>query len=381
MTCWGTSSVSGDRRGRHRVPEVVAEALATALSGRSLSADRSAAVFRALMAGELAEGQIGALLGAMAARGETVDEIEGAAVAMREALLEVPTARSPIDTCGTGGSGIGRRNVSTAAALAVAALGIPVAKHGNRAASSRSGSADVLEALDVRIDLAPEAVGACVDEVGIGFLFARALHPAMAHAASVRRALGVPTIFNLLGPLTNPARVRRQVMGVYDPSRCRDLAAVLGRLGAERVFVVHGRVDGGGFEGGDAPAHGRGIDDLSTDGASLAWEYREGTLHRHVLTPERVGIERTPVSAMGAGDPLDNARALRSLLEGDEGAQTRAYRENVVYAGALSSLVASDDDLSELQVHAARVRGALEDGGARAMLSSLVEATHARSSA
>ncbi|MGB1700078.1 MAG: anthranilate phosphoribosyltransferase, partial [Nannocystaceae bacterium] len=181
--------------------EEVRAALATVGRGENLDAAVSAQVFRALMAGEMSEETITELLAALARKGPSVHEIEGAAVAMREALVEVPTARAPIDTCGTGGSGIPRRNVSTAAALAVAALGVPVAKHGNRAASSKSGSADVLEALGVALSPSAAHVGRCIDEVGVGFLFARSLHPAMAHAAPARRALKIPTIFNLLGPM------------------------------------------------------------------------------------------------------------------------------------------------------------------------------------
>lgn len=355
-------------------------AMACLVRGGALSVDETATVFRALMAGALTEGQIGGLLGALAVRGVGVSELEGAVIAMREALVEVPTTRAAIDTCGTGGSGVPRRNVSTAAALAVAAAGVPVAKHGNRAASSKSGSADVLEALGVDITLSPARVGGCIDTLGIGFLFARALHPAMAHAAPVRRALRVPTIFNLLGPMTNPARVRRQVMGVFDPGKCAPLASVLGRLGAARAFVVHGRIDGGRVGEGDACTDGAGIDDLSPEGPSLVWEWRAGTLTRHVLTPADAGIEAVAVRAMGAGDPAENARALLRLLDGADDHETRAYRANVVYAGALASLVASDDDMEALERHAARVRGALEDGAARAMLDALVKSTQGASS-
>lgn len=352
--------------------DVVGAALLRIGGDEDLGAEVSAAVFRALMAGEMTAEQITALLALLAAKGPCVDEIEGAVIAMREALVEVPTVTSPIDTCGTGGSGVPRRNVSTAVALVAAALGVPVAKHGNRAASSKSGSADVLEALGVDIALPAARVGRCIDEVGIGFLFARTLHPAMAHAAPIRRALRIPTIFNLLGPMTNPARVRRQVMGLFDPSHGHAIAEVLGRLGATRAFVVHGRFRGGAVPEEGGPWNGGGIDDLSTEGPSVIWEWRGGTVHRHVLVPEDAGLKRADIRAMGAGGPPDNAAAMLRLLDGALDEATVAYRTNVAFAGALALVVAGDEPLECLPAAAERVLGALEDGSARAMLDRLV---------
>ncbi len=354
---------------------VAVKAIAHVEGGADLDAATSTAVFQALMTGEMSEHQISTLLAAIAAKGPCVDEIEGAARAMREALVEVPTSRVPIDTCGTGGSGVPRRNVSTAVALVAAALGVPVAKHGNRAASSKSGSADVLEALGVDITLSAAGVGRCIDDLGLGFLYARALHPAMAHAAPVRRALGIPTIFNLLGPMTNPARVERQVMGLFDPRYGHAIAEVLGRLGATRAFVVHGM-----FRGGTIPAAGgrwedRGIDDVSTEGPSAVWEWRAGAVRRHVITPEDAGLARVDIRAMGAGDPEDNAAALRRLLDGARDEATAAYRTSVAFAGALALLVAGDEPLESLPAAARRVLGALDDGSARAILDRLVAAS------
>lgn len=345
--------------------------LRTLASGHHLSTSSSAAIFREIMAGACDPAQIGALLMGLAIKGETMGEISGAAEAMREASTLVPTARERvIDLCGTGGSGVPRRNVSTAASLAVAACGVAVAKHGNRAASSRSGSADVLEALGVNVQASPEVVGRCIDEVGVGFLFARTLHPAMGHAAPVRRALGVRTVFNLLGPLTNPARVRRQVLGVFDPRRCHDLARALGSLGSERVFVVHG------FRAGvraapDAPA---GIDDLSPEGESLVVEWRGGELVEHVLRRADFGLDDRPLAEIAGGDPGDNAAALRGLVGGEE----PAYREAVMQAAALGLVVAGDEPAcaETLSAAAARVGEALASGAVRGVLEQLVEVSN-----
>ena len=337
--------------------------------GHHLSTAAAAAIFREIMAGACEPAQIGGMLMGLALKGETMGEISGAAEAMREASTAVPCSRAPlIDVCGTGGSGIPRRNVSTATALVVAACGVGVAKHGNRAASSRSGSADVLEALGVDITASPETVARCIDELGVGFLFARSLHPAMKHAAPVRRVLGVRTIFNLLGPLTNPARVRRQVLGVYDPARCHDLARALGTLGSERVFVVHG------FRAGVEPGPGApaGIDDLSPEGASLVVEWHRGELHEHVLGRAEFGLPEQPLSELAGADPEANATALRALLAGARG----AYRDAVLHAGALALLVAGDEPLSTLERHAARIASAIDDGSAAKVLEDLVELSH-----
>jgi anthranilate phosphoribosyltransferase len=353
-------------------PDAMRAALRKLAAGHHLSTSEAAAVFRDIMAGRCDPAQIGGLLMALAIKRETMGEISGAAEAMREASTLVPTTRDPvIDTCGTGGSGVPRRNVSTAVALACAACGVAVAKHGNRSATSRSGSADVLEALGVDIDAPAETVGRCIDELGVGFLFARALHPAMKHAGPVRGALAVPTVFNLLGPLTNPARVRRQVLGVFDPSRVFDLARALGVLGSERVFVVHGfpravpaRVD--------SPA---GIDDLSPEGESLVVEWHAGEPIEHVLRPGDAGVDEHDLTELAGGDPGDNAEALRRLLVGRG---EPAYRDAVVYAGGLALLVAGDQPICALPSHARRIREVLDDGSAARVLDGLIQRSRQR---
>jgi len=337
-----------------------------------LGARRTEALFGDIMAGHLDAAQIAGLLTALAVRGETPEEIRGAAIAMRGALVDVPVGRPVIDTCGTGGSGVPRRNVSTAAAVAVAACDVAVAKHGNRAASSRSGSADVLEALGVNIAASPATVARCVELVGVGFLFARALHPAMGHAAPVRRALGIPTLFNLLGPMTNPARAARQVIGVFDPTRLHDIAAALGAMGSERVFVVHGFRAGVEAE----TASPRGIDDLSPEGASLVVEWHNGERHEHRLTPADAGLESHPLSALAGGDPGDNAQAMRQLFDGDAAGDLAAYRSAVIFAGALGLAVAGDEPLTTLPTAARRIAAAIDEGRARETLQKLVELSH-----
>lgn len=360
--------------------EAMRVALRRLASGHHLGSGESAAVFRSIMAGECQPAQIGALLLGLAIKRETMAEIGGAAEAMREASTFVPTTRTPlIDTCGTGGSGVARRNVSTAVALVCAALGVGVAKHGNRSATSRSGSADVLEQLGVDLDAPPAIVGRCIDELGVGFLFARALHPAMQHAGPVRAALGVPTIFNLLGPLTNPARVRRQVLGVFDPSRVHDLARALGFLGSERVFVVHGFRRGTSAAKATSGLHPQapppGIDDLSPEGESLLVEWHAGELSQHVLRPADARLAEHPLEALAGGDPRDNAEALVRLLEGRG---EPAYRDAVAYAGALALLVAGERPISALPELADRVLRVLDAGAAKSVLDRLVELSRQR---
>jgi len=347
----------------------VRDALARVARGEDLARDAMTSVLREIMAGDAHPGQLGALLMGLAIKGETPDEIAGAAAAMREAMTPVPAAsRELVDTCGTGGSGIPRRNVSTAVAIVLAACGVKVAKHGNRAASSRSGSADVLEALGVGIAASPQAVGRCIDDVGVGFLFAAALHPAMKHAMPVRKALGVRTLFNLLGPLTNPAGATRQLLGVFDPARCMPLASALLALGSTRVMVVHGFREGVTAHE-DAPW---GIDDLSPEGETLVAHGRGGALQRWVLTPEQAGVDRFGLEEIAGGDPAENAEALRAVLEGAPG----RYRDAVVYSGAAGLLVAGEQGPEALPQLAACVASALDDGSAAATLAALVKASN-----
>lgn len=344
-------------------------ALRRVVCREDLSREEIAAVFREIMAGRCDPIQVGALLFGLAQKGETMEEITGAAQAMREAVTVVPTRRtSLLDTCGTGGSGIARRNVSTAVGLAVAACGQGVAKHGNRAATSRSGSADVLEALGVNIEASPAQVGRCIDEVGVGFLFAAKLHPAMQHAAVPRRALGIRTVFNVLGPLTNPAGARRQLLGVFDPRLCVPLAGALGALGSERVLVVHG------FRAGQeaSPVSTPGIDDLSPEGPSWVAQWYRGALTTFELEPEMAGLPRVSLDALAGGDPSQNAAALQRLLQGERG----PYRTAVQYSGAAALLAAREGDPRDLPAYAEEIGAVLDDGRAATTLARLVTTSH-----
>src|SRR5437868_13499726 len=252
-----------------------------------------------VMAGEATAAQIAGFLVALRAKGETAGEIAGCAEAMREHVLEVRPERDDlVDTAGTGGDGAGTLNIATAAALVAAAAGAAVAKHGNRAVSSASGSADVLEALGFRLELEPERIARSIDELGFGFLFAPTHHPAMRHAAPVRRELATRTVFNVLGPLTNPAGARAQVVGVYAPALVPTIAEVLARLGARRAFVVHG-------------AHG--IDELSPAGPNLVYEVEDGRVRSEPIDPLELGIERCDPEDLRGGSPEQNAQAIREI--------------------------------------------------------------------
>jgi anthranilate phosphoribosyltransferase len=272
--------------------------------GRNLSEDEAAAVMGEIMSGETTPAQLGAFLTALRMRGETVDEIAGMARVMRELSLQVVCDGPLIDTCGTGGDAAGTFNVSTAAAFVAAAAGVKVAKHGNRAASSVCGSADVLEAMGARIDLEPLGVASCIRETNFGFMFAQAFHPAMKHAAPTRRDLGVRTVFNILGPLSNPARVEAQVLGVPRPELVELMAAVLGRLGSRHALVVHGE---------------DGLDELTLSGPTLVAELHGESLRTYRVTPEEAGLERAPHAAVRGGTPADNAATMKHILDGRTG--------------------------------------------------------------
>lgn len=315
-----------------------------------------------LLTGALSAAATAGFLIALRAKGETIREIAAAARVMRRHALKVQLARhmNAVDTCGTGGDQSGTFNLSTGAALLAAAAGATVAKHGNRAVSSRSGSADVLEALGVHLDLPPEELARCAEEVGVTFLFAPAHHAATRHAVGPRRDLGVRTLFNLLGPLTNPAGVRRQVLGVYDPEWVEPLAHVLLELGAERALVVHG--DGG-------------IDELSLSGPSRVAELRDGTVRLYTLSPEELGLQRAPLSALAGGDAAHNAGILRRVLEGAEGPQADAV---ALSAGAALYVAGVAESVRE---GVALAQGALKDGRARWTLDRLVEHTQRRGAA
>jgi anthranilate phosphoribosyltransferase len=259
-----------------------------------------------------------------------VDEITGFAEAMRRHLVPVPTAQAALlDTCGTGGDGSGSINISTATALVAAAMGIPVAKHGNRAVSSRSGSADVLEALGVNIDLDSVQVGHMIDTLGIGFLFAPQLHPAMKYAGPVRAALKVRTVFNLLGPLANPAGADRQLLGVYDAALCEPMCRVLGQLGSRRAYVVHGA---------------GGLDEVSPCGPTQVAELKDGQVRVFTFHPAEVGLDTVAVADLQGGTPTDNARLLTKVFQGKDDARASAVVLNAAFAAVLGEKV---DDLAE----------------------------------
>src|SRR6266568_2825813 len=272
---------------------MIQELLGPLLERRDLTREQARDAMNEIMRGEATQAQIAGFLVALRAKGETADEITGCAEAMREHVLPVQPKRSDlVDTAGTGGDGKRTLNISTAAALVAASAGAGVAKHGNRAASSQTGSADVLEALGFSLDLPPERIARSIDELGFGFMFAQAHHPAMKHAAQVRRELGTRTVFNVLGPLTNPARARAQVVGVYAPGLVRPIAEALLQLGARRAFVVHGA---------------DGIDELSPTGPNLVCEVVDGGVRERTVDPEQLGLGRCRVEDLAGGSPAENA--------------------------------------------------------------------------
>src|SRR5437588_3281581 len=270
-------------------------------TGATLSRDEAASAFDSMMSGEATPSQMGGLLMALRVRGETVDEITGAVSAMRGKMLRVQAPADAVDVVGTGGDGSGSVNVSTCAAFIVAGAGVPVAKHGNRALSSRSGAADVLAALGVRIDVAPDVISRCIAEAGIGFMFAPAHHPAMKHVGPTRVELATRTIFNLLGPLSNPAGVKRQMIGVFSRQWVEPLAHVLKNLGSERAYVVHGS---------------DGLDEITTAGTTAVAALENGVVRCFEIAPEDVGLPRAKPEALRGGDADQNARALLGVLQG-----------------------------------------------------------------
>jgi anthranilate phosphoribosyltransferase len=300
---------------------VIQQALAAVIEGRDLSQAHAREVMNGIMQGTATPAQIGAFLVALRVKGETADEIAGCAEAMRAHMLAVQPQRDDlVDTAGTGGDGAHTLNISTAAALVAAAAGAGVAKHGNRAVSSASGSADVLEALGFELELPPARIARSIDELGFGFLYAPAHHPAMKHAAHVRRELATRTVFNVLGPLTNPAGARAQVVGVYSPELVRTIAEVLSRLGARRAFVVHGA---------------GGIDELSPAGPNLVCEVVDGSVREREVDPLELGIQRCDPGELRGGSPDENAAAIRSILSGAEGPRRDAILLNA--AGAIAA--------------------------------------------
>jgi anthranilate phosphoribosyltransferase len=332
---------------------MIQQALQQVLDGRNLSREETREVMDEIMAGEATPAQIGGFLVALRAKGETPDEIAGCAEAMRAHVLPVTPRRDDlVDTAGTGGDGARTINISTAAALVAAAAGAAVAKHGNRAVSSACGSADVLEALGFELEQEPQRIAQSIDELGFGFLFAPSHHPAMRHAAPVRKELATRTVFNVLGPLTNPAGARAQVVGVYSEQLVRTIAEVLARLGARRAFVVHGA---------------GGIDELSPVGPNLIAEVVDGSVHERTLDPEaELGLPRCSVDELRGGTPAENAAALRDVFEGADGGRRSAILLNA--AGAIAAAGHAQDLREGLEL----ARETVDSGGAAQRLEQLI---------
>lgn len=283
----------------------VRAALVTIVDGGTLSMDEARLSMGAVMDGEATPAQLAAMLMGLRMRGETIDELAGFASAMRERVLHVDAPDGAIDVVGTGGDGSGTFNISTASALVAAAAGVPVAKHGNRAITSRAGSADVLDALGIRIDHDAASAGAALRDTGFAFMFAPNFHPAMKHAGPTRREIGVRTAFNLLGPLTNPAGTTRQLLGVGDASAASRMAEVVHRLGTERTFVIHGN----------------GIDELPLDDSGILYAVDQGGVERHEIAASKLGLTVTPTARLAGGTPDENARVVESILRGEPGAK------------------------------------------------------------
>jgi anthranilate phosphoribosyltransferase len=331
---------------------MIQQAIQSLLDGRDLGRKGAREVMGEIMRGEATPAQIGAFLVAFRAKGELADEIAGCAEAMREHVVPVQPRRDDlVDTAGTGGDGARTLNISTAAGIVAAAAGGAVAKHGNRAVSSASGSADVLEALGFRLDLPADRIAESIDTLGFGFMFAPLHHPAMSHAAPVRREIATRTVFNVLGPLTNPAGARAQIVGVYAPELVRTLAEVLSRLGARRAFVVHGAA---------------GIDELSPAGPNLACEVVDGSVRERTIDPAELGIERCEPDELLGGDPEANAAALRDVFAGADGGRRDAVLLNA--AGALAAGGLAEDLAEGLEL----AREAIDSGAAAQRLDELV---------
>ncbi|MDH5334170.1 MAG: anthranilate phosphoribosyltransferase [Thermoleophilia bacterium] len=331
----------------------VQDALSTLLDGRDLSRAEAREVMGEVMRGDATQAQIAGFLVALRAKGETVDEIAGCAEAMRDHVLPVhPTRADLVDTAGTGGDGARTFNISTAAALVAAAAGAGVAKHGNRAVSSASGSADVLEALGFRLEQPPDRIAQSIDELGFGFMFAPAHHPAMKHAAPVRRELGTRTVFNILGPLTNPAGARAQVVGVFSPALVPQVASVLAQLGARRAFVVHGV---------------GGVDELSPAGPNVVCEVVDGAVHDRVVDPQELGLDRCEPGDLTGGSPEENATAVRAIFSGQE----RGARRDAVLLNAAGAIAAAGH-AENLAEGLALARETVDTGRATTRLAELV---------
>ncbi len=329
--------------------------VAKAAAGQALNRDDARAAFEIIMSGEATPSQIGGFLMALRVRGETVDEIVGAVGAMRARMLTVEAPADAIDIVGTGGDGAGTYNISTLAALIVAGAGVPVAKHGNRALSSKSGTADALSCLGVKLDIGPDAISRCIREAGLGFMFAQQHHSAMRHVGPTRVELGTRTIFNLLGPLSNPAGVTQQLVGVFAPQWVVPVAEVLRDLGSKSVWVVHGE----------------GLDEITTTGVTQVAALENGEIRSFELTPADFGLEKVLLADLKGGDGAHNAVALKGVLEGD----ATPYRD-ISLANAAASLVIAGK-AGDLKEGMTLARQSLESGAAHATLERLVRVSNA----
>jgi anthranilate phosphoribosyltransferase len=330
--------------------------IAKVASGAALTRDEAALAFDRMMSGEATPSQMGGLLMALRVRGETVDEITGAVTAMRSKMLRVSAPPDAIDVVGTGGDASGSFNISTCAAFIVAGAGVPVAKHGNRALSSRSGAADVLGALGVKIDLPPEQVSRCIRDAGIGFMFAPAHHPAMKNVGPTRVELGTRTIFNLLGPLSNPAGVKRQMIGAFSRQWIEPMAQVLKNLGAERVWVAHGS---------------DGLDEITTSGPTTIAALEKGTVRTFEVRPEDIGLKASKPDTLRGGDAETNATALMGVLKGNKG----PFRDIALFNAAAALVVA--DRAKDLKEGAALAAKSLDSGEAEGRLDRLIAVSNA----
>ncbi|RUM45144.1 MAG: anthranilate phosphoribosyltransferase [Desulfurobacterium sp.] len=339
----------------------VKEVLSRLIEKKDLSFEESKELFNAIMEGKLTEAQIAGILVALRAKGETVDEIAGATLAMREKSLKVPLPEEIknriVDTCGTGGDLKGTFNISTTVAFVVASCGVPVAKHGNRSVSSKCGSADILEALGVKVDLTPEQVAECIKETNFGFMFAPRFHPAMANVARPRRELGIRTIFNLLGPMTNPAGAKRQLMGVFSEELTEKLAEVLLKLGAEKAFIVHGK---------------DGMDEVTLCDSTKITEISGGEVRSYEVSPEDFGLRKgAPSELLGGRSLEENREIVVKILKGEE---KGAKRDIVLLNSAFALLVA--DRVKSVEEGIELARRALEEGKPYEVLKKVVEVTN-----
>ena len=331
---------------------MIREAIDRLIAGQSMTMDEAAQVMTEIMQDEATPAQFGAFVTALRLKGETPEEIAGMARVMREMALHVHAEGPLVDTCGTGGDGKGTFNISTAAAFVAAGGGLEVAKHGNRAMSGACGSADVLEALGVKIDLGPEGVQRCIQEAGVGFMFAPVFHPAMRYAAGPRREIGIRTVFNILGPLTNPAGAQAQVVGIADGSLGKKIADVLGLLGSRHALVVHGD---------------DGVDELTLAGTTQVWEVKEGTTHDYTINAQDLGLPQTSMDSLRVGSPEESAGLLRGVLQKEKG----SARDVVLLNAAAAFLVA--DRANTIAKGIPMAEEAIDSGRALAALDKLIE--------